>query len=92
MNRSRGFTPPRGYPRVGHDGEVGIDDPHPLILQLACRKEAIPYDGAKYKGRNKVERLFNKPERFRRIATRYDKLDLSFLEFIYIRNKFIMIQ
>ena len=36
-----------------------------------------------YKQRNQVERLFRRIKRFRRIFTRYDKLDVIFLAFIY---------
>jgi transposase len=49
----------------------------PAISPLACRKEAIPYVKTKYRQRNRVERLFNKLKQFRRVATRYDKLDLT---------------
>lgn len=64
----------------------------PVIPPLACRKEAIPYDKATYKERNKVERLINKMKQFRRVATRYDKLDLSFLGFIHLTAALIMIR
>ena len=37
------------------------------------------YDREKYKGRNKVERLFNRLKHFRAVATRYDKLSHMFL-------------
>ena len=33
--------------------------------------------------RNQVERLFRRIKRFRRIFTRYDKLDVIFLAFVY---------
>ena len=36
-----------------------------------------------YRQRNMFERL-PRPERFRRIATRYDKLDIIFLSFIHL--------
>ena len=36
-----------------------------------------------YKQRNQVERLFRRIKRFRRIFTRYDKLDVMFLAFVY---------
>ena len=50
-----------------------------VIPPLACRKEPIAHDKEKYKGRNKVERLFSKRKRFRRVAPRYVKLDGTFL-------------
>lgn len=64
----------------------------PVIPPLSCRKEAIPYDKKIYRQRNKVERLFNKMKQFRRVATRYDKLDLSFLAFIHLTAALIMIR
>jgi transposase len=64
----------------------------PVIPPLACRKQAIPHDKTKYRQRNRVERLFNKLKQFRRIATRYDKLDLSFLAFIHLTAALIMIR
>ena len=41
------------------------------------------YDKELYKQHNQVERLFRRIKRFRRIFTRYDKLDVIFLTFIY---------
>ena len=45
-------------------------------------KKPWPYDVELYKRRNEVERLFCRVKRFRRIATRYDKLDVIFLGFL----------
>lgn len=39
-----------------------------------------------YKERHLVECFFNKLKQFRRIATRYDKLAVSFLAFVYIAS------
>jgi transposase len=63
-----------------------------VIPPLACRKEPIPYDKPAYKGRNRVERLFSKLKQFRRIATRYDKLDRMFLTFIHLAAALIMVR
>jgi transposase len=64
----------------------------PVIPPLACRKEAIPYDKTTYRQRNKVERLFNRLKQFRRVATRYDKLDETFLAFIHLTAALITIR
>ena len=40
------------------------------------------YDKELYKRRNEVERLFRRLKGFRRVFTRYDKLDVIFLGFI----------
>ena len=46
--------------------------------------EPWPVDWWLYKERHLVECFFQKLKWFRRIATRYDKLDASFLAFIHI--------
>ena len=48
------------------------------------RKETWGYDQQLYKRRNEIERLFRRLKAFRRIFTRYDKLDCVFLAFIYL--------
>jgi transposase len=45
-----------------------------------------------YAARNKIERLFNKLKQFRAIATRYDKLKVSFLANIKLVLSFIRIR
>ena len=40
------------------------------------------YDKELYKRRNEVERFFRRIKRFRRVFTRYDKLDIVFAGFI----------
>ena len=47
------------------------------------RKVDIPFDKEQYKERQLVECFFQKIKRYRRIATRYDKLAKRFLAFIY---------
>lgn len=55
-----------------------------VIPPTKNRKEQREYDTHLYKERNQVERLFNKLKNFRRVATRYDKLDVAFLSFIHL--------
>jgi transposase len=40
------------------------------------------YDKNIYLYRNEIERFFNRIKNFRRVATRYDKLDVMFSSFI----------
>ncbi|MAZ40381.1 MAG: hypothetical protein CMF49_09720 [Legionellales bacterium] len=42
-------------------------------------RRSIPHDKHIYKERNFVERYFNRIKQFRRIATRYDKLTVTFM-------------
>lgn len=47
-------------------------------------KQPWEYDQELYKKRNCIERLFHRLKNFRRIATRYDKLDLIYASFVTI--------
>ena len=55
----------------------------PVVPPKSNRKNPWHYDKQLYKQRNQVERLFRRLKRFRRIFTRYDKLDVVFLTFVY---------
>ena len=54
----------------------------PVVPPLSSRKEPWEYDRELYKRRNKIERLFRRLKAYRRIFTRYDKLDVIFSGFI----------
>jgi len=42
------------------------------------------YDKQLYKQRHRVENFFEKIKRMRRVATRYDKTDVSFMAFVLL--------
>jgi transposase len=46
------------------------------------RVEPWAYDKALYKKRNEIERLFRRLKGFRRIFSRFEKLDLLFIGFL----------
>lgn len=54
----------------------------PVVPPKRNFKEQWEYDKELYKRRNEVERFFRRLKRFRRIFTRYDKLDIVFAGFI----------
>jgi transposase len=56
----------------------------PIVPPRHNRKNPWEYDKELYKLRNQVERLFRRIKRFRRIFTRYDKLDSMFVSFIFL--------
>jgi transposase len=64
----------------------------PVIPPKSNRLESSGYDKARYKQRNKVERLFNNIKQFRRVATRYEKLKANFLAFVIIAFIVIMLR
>lgn len=55
----------------------------PVVPPKANRREPWQYNKMLYKRRNEVERLFRRLTGFRRIFTRFDKLDFMFIAFIY---------
>ena len=55
----------------------------PVVPPKANRISPWDYDRELYKQRNEVERLFRRLKRFRRVFTRFDKLDVVFSFFIY---------
>ena len=55
----------------------------PVVPPKKNRKEPWEYDKERYKQRNEIERFFLRIKRFRRVFTRYDKLDAIFSGFIF---------
>ena len=52
----------------------------PVVPPKSNRKEPWEYDKEVYKQRNEVERFFLRlKKRFRKVFTRYDKLDVCFV-------------
>jgi len=54
----------------------------PVVPPKSNRQDPWGYDRALYKKRNEVERLFRRLKGFRRIFSRFEKLDIVFLAFI----------
>jgi transposase len=53
-----------------------------VVPPLKTRIEPSEYDREMYQRRNEVERLFRRLKGYRRIFSRFEKLDLMFLGFI----------
>jgi transposase len=56
----------------------------PVVPPLRTRVEPWEYDRELYKRRNEVERVFRRLKGFRRVFTRFDKLDLMFAAFVLV--------
>lgn len=54
----------------------------PVVPPKKNRRNPWVYDKERYKQLNEIERFFLRLKRFRRICTRYDKLDIMFRSFI----------
>jgi transposase len=81
---------PEGIPLLMDRAYEG-DDTRQLVLDLgmipvvppkANRLHPWEYDRALYKKRNEIERLFRRLKGFRRIFSRFEKLDVVFLAFL----------
>src|SRR5918994_4380252 len=82
---------PAGVPMVMDRAYEG-DQTRQLVLELGfapvvpphpSRRHPWPYDRSLYRRRNEVERLFRRLKGFRRIFSRFEKLDLMFTAFIH---------
>ena len=54
----------------------------PVVPPKSNRLRPWQYDKAMYRKRNEIERLFRRLKGFRRIFSRFDKLDVVFLAFL----------
>lgn len=55
----------------------------PVVPPKINRATPWEYDRAMYRKRNEVERLFRRLKGFRRVFSRFDKLDVVFISFIH---------
>jgi transposase len=55
----------------------------PVVPPKSNRREPWPYDRTLYRRRNEIERLFRRLKGFRRLFSRFDKLDVVFLAFLH---------
>ena len=55
----------------------------PVVPPKQSRISPWEYDRAMYRRRNEIERLFRRLKGFRRIFSRFEKLDVMFLAFIH---------
>ncbi len=63
----------------------------PVVPPKHNRKEPWDYDKELYKRRNEVERLFRKLKGFRRIFTRFEKLDVMFRAFFHLALAYLIL-
>ena len=54
----------------------------PVVPPKKNRKAPWQYDAKLYKRRNEVERFFLRIKRFRKVFTRYDKLDIIYFSIV----------
>ena len=64
----------------------------PVIPSRADQPENPDFDRKTYRQRNLVERLVGKLKQFRRVATRYDKLDPHYLAFVQLASVIVWLR
>lgn len=88
----RTLTPPDSTVWMIMDRAYEGDETRQLTLELGFTPVVPPkqnrispwhYDRAMYRRRNEIERLFRRLKGFRRIFSRFDKLDVMFTAFIH---------
>jgi len=82
----------KGYDADAIRDRLLKDGIKPVIPPRSHRKIPLAYDRDIYKERNRVERFFNKLKQFRRIATRYEKLQDSFFALLHLVTAFISLR
>ena len=76
----------RGYDSDDNVARVRRLRARVVIPPVARRTHQRRYSRRLYRGRNVVERFWNKVKQYRRVATRYDKLDTSYLAFVHLAS------
>jgi putative transposase len=80
----------RGYDADRIRERLALDGLQAVIPPIPSRSQKLPYDLGLYRGRNRIERFFNKLKQFRRIATRYDKLAKTFFAAVHLVAAFLI--
>jgi putative transposase len=69
---------------------LALDGIEPVIPPISSRSRKLPYNRQLYRERNRIERFFHKLKQFRRIATRYDKLQRTFAAAVHLVAAFLI--
>jgi transposase len=80
----------KGYDADRIRARLAYDGIEPVIPPISTRAKKITYNVQLYRERNRIERFFNKLKNFRRVATRYDKLQRTFLAAVHLVAAFLI--
>ena len=64
----------------------------PVVPPNPLRREPWKLNKTLYRHRNRIERLFRRIKGFRRVFTRYDKLDAIFRAFVIIALSWLLLK
>ena len=82
----------KGYDADRIRARLALDGIEPVIPPISSRCQKLPYNKELYRGRNRVERFFNKLKQFRRRATRYHKLAKTFRAALHLVAAFLILR
>lgn len=74
----------KGYDSDGFRAQLRRWGSQPCIPPRCNRRQLVNWHRGHYRQRHKVENLFQRLKRYRRIGTRYEKRDLYFLSFVQL--------
>ena len=90
--KAKGVIADKGYDSRAFRDLIRSKRMRIVIPSTRSRKRRIPYNRVAYKERNLVERCFNKLKHFRRVATRYDRLDCHYLALLHLASTMIWLR
>ena len=68
---------------------IQVNGAQAVIPPRSNRTQLRAYDAHLYKDRNLIERFFARIKHFRRVATRYEKLDPHYMAFLHLVCTFV---
>jgi transposase len=74
----------KGYDSDGFRAQLRRWGSQPCIPPRSYRRQPATWHRGHYRRRHRVENLFQRLKRYRRIGTRYEKRDLYFLGFVHL--------
>jgi len=74
----------KGYDSDEFRAELRRCGSHPCIPPRCNRRQPATWHRGHYRKRHKIENLFQRLKRYRRVGTRYEKSDLYFLAFVQL--------
>ena len=87
--RTNAVVADKGYDANALVQHIQASGAQAVIPPRSNRKELSAYDTHLYKDRNLIERFFARIKHFRRIATRYEKLDPNYMAFLHLVCVFV---
>lgn len=82
----------KGYDKKAFANECEAMGAEVVIPSRKNAKEPRTYDKELYKERNVIERFFSLLKQFRRVATRYEKLDQNYLAMAYFASCMVLLR